>query len=181
MSLFTEESNKFLHLLSLYTKNETSLKSVMDQCVRMNLLFYKDHPEVKGMRAKVYEWMRKFSEKLKNIEDLVENEQLDCQFKEPPQDVKETAAHNLHTENDPNNKKNKLTVKIKNKSQKCALKQNHDTKDGEADNLIFKAAYLGLSQNIPANRAGGLPPFPQIGMITKIEKEEEVAKEAFEF
>lgn len=65
---------------------------------------------------------------------------------------------------------------INNKTE-CEQKINIDNK------FIKKAAYLGLSQSIPANRAGGLPAYPLKGMLNEIEEsgKSEEEHDLFEF
>lgn len=137
--LFYEESQKFLEKLKAYEKNEINIKEVVNQCKRMNLLFFKDHVSVQKMRKEVYDFLKSFGENLIEIEDILE---------------------------------------VKNQDDNVT-----DQKIEINSEFIQKAAYIGLSQNIPANRAGGLPAFPQKGMLNdQIEDEiEETKEEVFEF
>lgn len=143
--LFHEESDLFLQLLKQYENNEINLKTVIAQCKRMNILYFKE--EINKKRMDVFQFVKEFNDKLNEIENEYQKENGPDNHYETDQISKEHSKDR--------------TIRVTPK-------------------FIQYCAHLGLSQNIPVNRIGGLPAYPQKDMLT-MEPVEEQSDEAFEF
>ncbi|KRH92434.1 hypothetical protein M153_6097000872 [Pseudoloma neurophilia] len=186
--LFLKESEKFLETLKDYTNNKISIKTVIKQCKRMNLAYDSQH--IKVLRQQYHKFLKMFNDRLTdiddvytgtsnttdNIEDFKNNTDNIKDFKNNTDNIKDFKNNTDNIEEDVQNKTDKEDVQNKTDNIKDGVKN----KIGIvlSDELVHHAIHLGLSQNIPINRTGGLPAFPLKEMLNIQEVEHE---EAFEF